>query len=87
MINIDNNNKNADWIKSMRLDIPFIRTWKDLQKLLNIPPRGAERLSVLKNLNSKYSWVSSLPRNIRDAIADEVRRLEKNLKSSGNKDA
>lgn len=87
MINIDNNSGNADWIKSKRLDIPFVRTWNDVQKLISLPKRGAERLAALQNLGKTYAWVQSLPTSIKDAIANEIKRLERNLKRDGGKDA
>jgi len=87
MINVDNNSGNADWIKSKRLDIPFVRTWNDVQNLILLPKRGAERLAALQNLGKTYAWVQSLPTSIKDAIANEIKRLERNLKRDGGKDA
>ena len=79
IINIDDSNENADWIKWRRLDIPGIEDFSDIESLMSIPKEGSARLAKLKALK-KYMWYGSLPTSIKERVDMEMRKLSKDGK-------
>ena len=81
IINIDDSNENADWIKWRRLDIPGIEQFSDIESLMAIPKDGKQRLVKLRALK-KYMWYQSLPTSIKERVDLEIRKLNKDSSSN-----
>jgi len=60
MTNIDNNTENADWLKSVRLDIPGLETFVDIVKYFNVPQEQPERNIAIRKIANEHPWVYSL---------------------------
>lgn len=77
IINIDDSNENADWIKWRRLDIPGSRDFASIEQIMDIPKDGPARLKKTKKHSKNYVWYESLPTSTKERVNLEIRKLSK----------
>lgn len=61
MINLDDSQQNADWIKHRTIDIPGIETFEDVEEKFKFPAKQPERGRVIREFVRNHMWVNAMP--------------------------